>query len=546
MKIGIIVGSTDISKFNVAIDPSKYKNVKIGSIVKFEVDGKEAYGIITNITIKSTNPLDIASEYSSLELFVQKLKGVEQLILAEVKVLGVLDEKKRFRKLDFPPLPGTDVFLASEEEIKEIYGISEEKWKYITVGKILGGYSIEPALDKREIIIKHLAVFGVTGSGKSHTIAVLTSKLLEHGIPVVIFDVHRDYIPTFKDPIIITFDEREKRYLERFHKDRRGDSNPKIEIVKLKLYEIASYLPDILGISPQAHPYLYLLLDAALKNKPVSLADLKETIKDKRKILGQLRKEFVDPRMLEELDKKFDSARASLITRLHRLEKWKIVPQSVKEGQYLSIDDIIKLKESEEILEVEGEAIEASEGFIEKGKPLIVDLFPLSLEEQRVLIDIFLNKLFEYWKELKKENRHIPIVIVIEEAHRFAAKDVKVSKMLGTIAREGRKFGIGLWLVSQIPSKISEDIISQINTFIFLRLTNPKDLTFIRKSCPYLSEEYLETITKFDRGEALIVGLGVRQPVLVKIEERAIIGGSEKEIEDKLKELYESSSNRGG
>ncbi len=546
MKVGIIVGSTDISKFNVAIDPSKYKNVKIGTIVKFEFEGKIAYGIITNIQIKSTNPLDIASEYSALELFVQKLKGTEQLILAEVKVLGILDYKKRFRKLDFPPLPGTNVYLASEEEIKEIYGISEEKWRYITVGKILGGYSVEPALDKREIIIKHLAIFGVTGSGKSHTVAVLTSRLLEHGIPVIIFDVHRDYIPTFKDPIIITFDEREKRYLERFHKDKRGDSSPRIEVVKLKLYEIAPYLPEILSINPQAHPYLYLLLEAALRNKPVSLADLKETIKDKRKIIRELRKEFVDPRMLEELDKKFDSARASIFTRLHRLEKWKIIPQSVKEGQYLSIDDLIKLKESEDVFEIEGEIIEASDGFIEKGKPIIIDLFPLSLEEQRVLIDIFLSKLFDYWKELKKDNKHIPIVIVIEEAHRFAAKDVKVAKMLGTIAREGRKFGIGLWLVSQIPSKISEDIISQINTFIFLRLTNPKDVSFIRKTCPYLSEEYLETITKFDRGEALIVGLGVKQPVLVKIDENAIIGGSEKEIEEKLKELYEGSNNRSG
>ena len=514
--IGLITGNCDTEKIEFAVNPEA--KIKIGDIVKFKVKDKFAFGIVTNILAKSYEPLEIALDYKSLSYLSEKLKGEGEIVVAEVKVLGYLENGK-IKKLDFPPIPGEAVYLADEEEVRKIY--CEEGKRYISLGKILDK-DISPSLDLLNLTIKHLAIFGVTGSGKSHTVAVLVKRLVEKEIPVIIFDVHRDYIPTFKEPIIITFDPDDEDYLRRWNEEKGG--NPDVRTVKFKLYEIEEYLPEILGISPEHHVNLYTLLRLMFEVedlRPVTLNDFKEKLmKLRRQKIYEIIKgktKLIDEDMLKDLEKRFGSAKASLFNRIKRLEEWKIICQDVEDLRYPSFEKIF--------------GDEFTEGIVYPGKVTIIDLFPLSIEEQRIVIDIFLSKMFQEAKKLKKEGKNKITVCVIEEAHRFAAKDVRTAKMLGTIAREGRKFGLGLWLVSQIPSRISEDIISQINTFIFLRLTNPKDLNFIKASCPYLSEEYLESITKFDKGECLIVGLAVKQPVIVKIDEKVEIGGSELEFE---------------
>jgi len=126
-----------------------------------------------------------------------------------------------------------------------------------------------------------------------------------------------------------------------------------------------------------------------------------------------------------------------------------------------------------------------------------------------------------------------PTFIVIEEAHNFAPRStddhVCLSRsILRKIAREGRKFGVGLCLVSQRPNKLDQDILSQCNTQIIMKMMNPSDQEYIRQSVESVTEDVVRDLPSLGRGEAIIVGSAINFPVPVRIRERRThVGGQD-------------------
>ena len=108
----------------------------------------------------------------------------------------------------------------------------------------------------------------------------------------------------------------------------------------------------------------------------------------------------------------------------------------------------------------------------------------------------------------RKKNIIPPLVIIIEEAHRFAPskKEVSSSSVIRTLATEGRKFGICLIVVSQRPSMLDSTVLSQCVTNIVMKVKNPADLTKIRESAENVTEDVLKELPNFNRGEALVMG----------------------------------------
>lgn len=522
MEVGIALDEASTESFKFILKPEAYGEIEIGDIVKIKINKKDAYAIVTKIITKQ----DIIrnKSYDFVEYISNKLKIGEKSVIAIAQFLGILENGK-IKAVNSPPLPGTKVILPDKEEVKLLYKIDKPS---IKIGHLKGKLSeIEPDIDLKEIVIKHLAVFGMTGSGKSHTIAALLKEIEKVGIPIIIFDIHRDYIPTFKNPLILVFDKEESKIVKEIYYNSGQSGEPEVRVIKLKPKDVDfEIFAETLGINPNMIK-LYFLLKKIYENKIEFIKQIEELLND-YKFISKMEKYFQDRKDLE-------ATKIRLETRLERIKDWKIFPKNAKDIGEISIKDIFEFEEN--LIECEGEIIGNAANNI-----IIVDLYPLSLEEQRIVIDIFLKKIFEIWKKKKISGEILPIIIVIEEAHRFCSKDTRLAKMISTIAREGRKFGIGLWIVSQIPSKIVEEVISQINTFIFLRIVNPKDLRFIKESNPYVTQEYLESLTSLDKGEALIVGIGVKKPVILKVKSEGIkIGGSEYEIEKKINKLYEEA-----
>ncbi|HLC68562.1 MAG TPA: ATP-binding protein, partial [Candidatus Bilamarchaeaceae archaeon] len=139
----------------------------------------------------------------------------------------------------------------------------------------------------------------------------------------------------------------------------------------------------------------------------------------------------------------------------------------------------------------------------------------------QILLSLIARRLFK----LRKKGKIPPFLMVVEEAHNFAREkaekqDATSKRIIETIAREGRKFGASLCLISQRPVNLSTTALSQCNTHIILRVTNPNDLDHIQMSSEGIDARIVRNITGLQVGEAIIVGEAVRYPTFVHVRQR--------------------------
>jgi len=153
--------------------------------------------------------------------------------------------------------------------------------------------------------------------------------------------------------------------------------------------------------------------------------------------------------------------------------------------------------------------------------------------------------------DLRRDGRIPPTLVVVEEAHNFIPSDIQRTDALArgileTIAREGRKFGLGLCLISQRPVKLSSTALSQCNTHILLRMTNPYDLKHVAESSEGIDSRSERMITNLRPGEAIIVGAAVNFPVFVKVRRRKSQESKyEKSLTEMAREFEEKMSEVG-
>jgi len=159
---------------------------------------------------------------------------------------------------------------------------------------------------------------------------------------------------------------------------------------------------------------------------------------------------------------------------------------------------------------------------VKPGEMLVLDLSDLDeATKKKMLVTYIASRLFK----LRKKEKIPPFLLVVEEAHNFAPEKVKMAhspskSIIEKIAREGRKFGAALCVVSQRPVQLSTTTLSQCNTHLILRVTNPNDLDHIGKSSEGIDSTMLRSITGLKVGEGIIVGEAVNYPIFVEIRDR--------------------------
>jgi hypothetical protein len=157
---------------------------------------------------------------------------------------------------------------------------------------------------------------------------------------------------------------------------------------------------------------------------------------------------------------------------------------------------------------------------LQRGRASIIDLRGIEPAYQDLIVSRICTRLFE----LRKKNQVEPGMIVIEEAHNFIPErgfDRTVStNILRTIASEGRKFGLGLMVISQRPARIDKNVISQCNTQIILRVTNPNDINAIKRGVEGITAEMVEEIKRLPPGSAMVVSPELERPVIVRVRVR--------------------------
>ncbi len=158
------------------------------------------------------------------------------------------------------------------------------------------------------------------------------------------------------------------------------------------------------------------------------------------------------------------------------------------------------------------------------GKPIsIIDVSGVPSDITSVVVAVLSRMVFDYAIWSRNEPQR-PILLVCEEAHRYvpAERDAhksSVGKILGRIAKEGRKYGISLGLITQRPSDLAEGVLSQCGTIIAMRLNNDRDQAFVKAAMPEGARGFLDTIPALRNRECIICGEGVSIPIRVAMDD---------------------------
>ncbi|MCL4346642.1 MAG: ATP-binding protein [Candidatus Thermoplasmatota archaeon] len=214
------------------------------------------------------------------------------------------------------------------------------------------------------------------------------------------------------------------------------------------------------------------------------------------------------------------------------------IEQARKEGAYDLKSVIAHIEEDSqysgqlisELKTIDGSGIFAAEGtrmseLIVKGKTTVLNLKGLTPELQGLFTKRILTAVFE----LRKRNKVPPLLTVLEEAHNFCPQQGRTdaSRIIRTVASEGRKFGMGLMVITQRAAKVDKNVLSQCNTQFILKVTNPIDLKVIYNSIEGLTEETLEEIPRLRTGVCIGIGGGLSVPVFIQVRRRETVHGGD-------------------
>ncbi len=380
------------------------------------------------------------------------------------------------------PACGVKIEHAGDEVLKDISKVQKDATGSAFMGKILGAET-EIVLSVRDIVSQHLSIIASTGTGKSYTVGVLVEELLkpQNMAPVLIFDPHGEYS---------TLGEVQNR-----HEFITPSYCPRVKTVKPK--DIKIRVSDLL-----VSDFISIMDDGTMSDKMKMLFRTAfHNLKNNSK------KKFTRNELKIEIEALRDSTNESTIEGI----LWrfgKLYGSIFDDFQTIPLADYFRV-----------------------GQLTIMDVSGIEETFQQLIASVMLRRLFDA-REGTENNRYneshvdkflpFPVFVVIEEAHRFAphSGEAKSKSILKTILSEGRKFGIGVCLVSQRPSKLDADSLSQCMTQITMRIINPTDQQQIAQSIESASRELISELPSLAKGQAIISGVAINTPTLVRIRKR--------------------------
>ncbi|WP_297536201.1 ATP-binding protein [Thermococcus sp.] len=506
--VGIVFGESTTDHFTFIVNP-KNGLPRFGEFLTVKNrDGDDVLAILKSV--RNVNWLMEAGKgsYDYVEKTVNVFsKGVlekSEAILATAKVVGVLRRADgefltRPAPNRVPIKPGERVYLADDDDLARIFSNG-----HVRIGRLIARESIEVGLDVNRLVSRHFAVLAVTGAGKSNTIAVLTREIVSNvSGTVVILDPHGEYQrlswPGARvNPIKATIDPGRIRpgelagmlgIAENATQQRR--------FLSIAYYTVKHEMIEE-GLTPGGREFLERLRDKVEDWIRASESDEKEIT-------------YIDHRGRPVVRKLKANDRDSLIRVsdyinefLRDFEEF-IGPSDILSELKPGFANVINLSGMEE------EQMIALASFLLRG---IMKTRVEYVKAKNISDRDEMRRIAEQYPALTK-----PLLVIVEEAHIFAPRNESnpASKWLSKIAREGRKFGIGLGIVSQRPKKLDDDILSQTNTKIILRLVEPNDQRYVQQASEQISEDLLSDIASLGVGEAVIVGYAITIPAMVKI-----------------------------
>lgn len=539
--IGVLIDNTGSNKLNVSLHDSF--SVRRGEFVRILhqefKDNPPVWVLAKVVKLSRENILfksSFGSETSEVELIFPHPPGENNF--ATLEILGYKELVSGEIKFPRRALnPGSRVYKVDTDFLNYFYEFNKET--SIKIGHLIGyekGDSRVPVfLDIDKISTEHLALLAMTGAGKSYTIGRIAELMLaQFNASIVVFDPHGEYGNVFRNGKIHLTDitkvlEEDKEELEitqkviceklednggiKIYAPKNKNSDIKyseqykaltLRLDDLKFGELKNILPNM--SEPQER-----LFFQAYKYWKTNFPDDSRSPEDLLAILGNKFDKFKASLQISEEEKSALNRRSASIIALR-------LRNLIQEANIFWYPG----KEIVDIKSIVGLKNEKSSGQIS-----IIDLQSMSKEAMQVVIALICNKILNSSADLINPIR--PVFLIFEEAHLFIPSKTDSISMpiIKKISSEGRKFGVGMCVISQRPSKLDPDVTSQCNTIIIMRIKNPDDQRFLKASSDLLSESDLQEIPSLSTGEALICGRGIIVPITVKVGLKALEHGGE-------------------
>ena len=460
--IGRCIGETSL----VSVSFISKEMPKVGEYVTLEYDGRKILGMIETM-VRGSPSLNIEIYDPDTIAKIREIEGDDYYIRGKVTILGDIDDDLNLPRTPAPP--GTPIYKASKDILNDIFEMKNS----LKLGHLISQEEIEVGVDINKMVSRHLAILAMTGAGKSNTVSVIIDELLRYKGTMLVFDMHSEYSDA---------------------EFSNGDVNVIQPIVNPHYMEF-NEIKDLANIKSSAHIQERYFRKAFTKAKE-RISEGKVDTNDFLEIMyGILESKYND----EDLNK---GTKNDILAVMN-----KITDLMVKYDKLFNtnIGNILSQ--------------------IKPGKANVLDLGQVDENTAEVLVaHVLRHALYSRKKFIRNHDRNelrIPIFFIVEEAHILApqSRNPNSKYWITRIAREGRKFGLGLCLVSQSPKSVDGETLAQANNMIILRLVEPKDQKHVQTASESLSEDLVQQLPSLNIGEALVLGLMTKVPTLVKIDE---------------------------
>ncbi len=421
-------------------------------------------------------------------------------IVANIDFLGEGDEERltgrihSFRRgVTRYPIPGALIYPATSNDLRQIY--AGDGRANIEIGTVFPTRDIRAGLYIDSLLGKHFALLGSTGTGKSTSAALILHRICEAASDghILMIDPHGEYSAAFKSTGMIfdvsnlqmpywlmNFEEHCEVFLTTTGNSRQEDADilAKCLLTARAKNRLAETMGKITVDSPI--PYLLSDLTTAIQND-----------------MGKLDKSGTSAPYMR-IKTKIDELKAD--PRYQFMFSGMLVGDTMAEF----IAKIFRMPS--------------------RGKPIsIIDVSGVPSDVTSTVVAVLSRLVFDFaiWARDEKTR---PILLVCEEAHRYVpneknADGSSVGKILSRIAKEGRKYGISLGLITQRPSDLAEGVLSQCGTIISMRLNNDRDQAFVKAAMPEGARGFLDSIPALRNRECIICGEGVSVPIRVSFDD---------------------------
>ncbi|MCP5004712.1 MAG: ATP-binding protein [Planctomycetes bacterium] len=536
--------------------------IEVRDIKSFATDEENQFSIGSYLKITDNRGVSVVAIVKSYRIkdpvsgAEKREPGEGRSFVIDAQPIGFIKDggfKRGGQQIAIPP---TNVEIAKKDILELIYRSADDVSGF-EIGALAIDESIRVPIDGDRFFGKHIAVLGSTGSGKSCTVAKIIGEAImqseqqdKAGVlnnsHVFIFDIHGEYSSAFPKCNIadvgtlalpywlMNGEELEEMFIESNEQNSHNQisqfrhavienkkcHNPKVDItydtpVYFSITEVHNYIANMNkevigkceneGVPKLSNQTLVTKREDCYFEKIHNFVPTSSAKADKASN-GPFTGEF--DRFERRLETKLNEDRLAFLLK----------PKKPGGSAYKTSDLELILRK---LVGYEND---------NENNVTIIDLAGIPFEETSIVVSLISRLLFEfsfYFKVLKRGDDSIddeaPLLVVYEEAHKYVpntklAKYTSARAAIERIAKEGRKYGISLMIVSQRPSEISDTIFSQCNNFVVMRLTNPSDQSYVNRLLPDTISNVTDNLPALEQREAILIGDATNVPSVIMVD----------------------------